>query len=443
MASVLQCPNRIADHITQWVAIVNLAVTRVAASSDFGTSSLGLDDEQNAGYTNPSMLKERHARASGRRAERARAALLLTLGIGVMGVVASCEDAPEMTGNPTTWKILEWAAGSAAASASAPGKPPPVVEKDEDKPPATLDEQRKVLLRRMKKYFDYSDETMAQVRKLFEASSIMGQGNPAATEHPMTRRECFRIREEAGLSYLDHPACSARNMVPLYKAKEGEKEEDARVCIDQYEFPNIPCEYPVVHITAREAALMCKAVGKRLCDAHEWEGGCAGYLRDPKDEYAFGRSRRDMKSIHNNNRDVLWAYGKEKNHALCATGSHKNKDCAGGGYKHCGSNTYPAGAFPKCVSPLKVFDQHGNAAEHMNYPMKPSQLASRGGMGDTEMKGSWFIFQRYEAHDDDCHWRAPDWHATEVMSLYSHSNYHLGFRCCMDVKGADGSAPAE
>lgn len=389
------------------------------------------------------MLKERHARAGGRSAVRARAALLLTLGIGVTGVVASCDsEPPEVTGNPTTWKILEWVAGSAAASATAPGKPPPVVEKEEGEPPKTLDEQRAILLRRMQKYFAYSDETVAAVRKLFEASPIMGQGNPEMTEHPMSRAECFRIRDEAGLSYLDHPVCGKRNMVPLYKVKEGEKEEDARICVDQYEFPNMPCEYPVVHVSAREAALLCKALGKRLCDAHEWEGGCAGYLRDPKDEYAFGRTRKDMKAIHNNNRDVLWAYGKEKNHALCGTGSRKNEECTGGGYRKCGSNTYPAGAFPKCVSPLNVFDQHGNAAEHMNYAMKPEQLASRGGIGVTEMKGSWFIFQRYEAHEDDCHWRAPDWHATDVMSPYSHSNYHLGFRCCMDVKQQEESKEA-
>jgi len=359
----------------------------------------------------------------------------LLVAIFTVGVFVACEDEPrELKGNPTTWKVLHWAAGSVSASVSAPGKPPPVVEKDEGPSPRTLKEQRVVLLRRMKKYFGYSDDTMAAVRKLLESSRIMGQGNPKVTEHPMTRSECFRIREEAGLSHLDHPVCGARNMVPLHKVKEGEEETDARVCIDQYEFPNMPCEYPMVHASARQAALMCKAVGKRLCDAHEWEGACAGYLRDPKDEYAFGQSRRIMKSIHNNNRDVLWAYGKEKNHALCGTGSRKSKECTGGGYKNCGSNTYPAGAFPKCVSSLKVYDQHGNAAEHMNYALKPSQLASRGGSGETEMKGSWFIFQNYEAHEDDCHWRAPDWHVTDVMSPNSHSNYHLGFRCCKDLK---------
>jgi hypothetical protein len=99
----------------------------------------------------------------------------------------------------------------------------------------------------------------------------------------------------------------------------------------------------------------------------------------------------------------------------------------------CGSNTYPAGAFPACRSTLGVFDLHGNAAEHMNMPLIPSDLASRGGLGETEMKGSWFIFSSYEAHPDDCRWRAPMWHKTRIDDPASHRNYHLGFRCCRDL----------
>jgi formylglycine-generating enzyme required for sulfatase activity len=105
-------------------------------------------------------------------------------------------------------------------------------------------------------------------------------------------------------------------------------------------------------------------------------------------------------------------------------------------WQYCGSNTYPTGAFPACVSPFGVYDQHGNAAEHMSLPMKPQELGNRGGIGWTEMKGSWFIFSAYEAHKDDCRWRAPDWHGSKVMDHNSHGNYHLGFRCCKDLNGA-------
>jgi hypothetical protein len=68
----------------------------------------------------------------------------------------------------------------------------------------------------------------------------------------------------------------------------------------------------------------------------------------------------------------------------------------------------------------------------MNLPLDESQMASRGSraLGVTEMKGSWFIFDRYRAHEDWCRWRAPYWHGTRVMDPHSHANYHLGFRCC-------------
>jgi hypothetical protein len=189
----------------------------------------------------------------------------------------------------------------------------------------------------------------------------------------------------------------------------------------------------VVHVSAREAALLCGALGKRLCDAHEWEGACAGELRDVEREYTWKHSRGTRALYHNRDRERLWAYGGRKDHARCATASAKSRRCTEGGFEACGSNTYPAGAFPGCVSPSGVYDQHGNAAEHMNLALEPSELASRGGTGWTEMKGSWFVFARDEAHEDDCRWRAPAWHATKVMAANSHSNYHLGFRCCKSV----------
>ena len=187
-------------------------------------------------------------------------------------------------------------------------------------------------------------------------------------------------------------------------------------------------------VTTAEAQKICKAVGKRLCDAHEWEGACAGSLRAPEDEYAFGRERNHMRGLHNVDREVRWAYGESKDHSRCATASKKSPKCFSSGWKQCGSNTYPAGAFPECRSPFGIYDLHGNAAEHMNLPLKREQLGRDGGFGVPEMKGSWFIFAQVEAHLDDCRWRAPSWHDNEGKN---HSNYHLGFRCCKD-----GGAPA-
>ena len=296
----------------------------------------------------------------------------------------------------------------------------------------TLDEQRAQMLRRMGGMLGLTEVQLGAVREIIEKSRVMSQGNPEVSKHPLTRAQCREAREAAGVVETAAPVCAAPFMSPVYDRAEG-RPEGAKLCVDRYEFPGIPCEYPLTWVSSRDAALLCKAVGKRLCDAHEWEGACAGSLRPPEAEYDFKKPRKQSKFDHNKAREIVWAYGKEKDHHKCGTQSFKNKTCAPIGWKRCGTNTYPAGAFPQCVSPYGVFDLHGNAAEHMNLPTKTEELGAQGGLGQTEMKGSWFIFSQTEAHEDDCRWRAPDWHGTAVMDRDSHANYHLGFRCCKDV----------
>jgi len=238
--------------------------------------------------------------------------------------------------------------------------------------------------------------------------------------------------------------CGAKFMAPLYDPRS-RRPEDAKACIDQFEFPDLPCEYPVVWVKAREAAQICAAMGKRLCDAHEWEGACAGRLEpaDYRFDLAAGVAPNTaverMRSAHNKARqaDKAWSYGPDYRAGICAAGSQKSPGCAGGGWNICGSNTYPAGSFPDCRSSLGVYDLHGNAAEHMNLPLGEGQMASLGSteLGYTEMKGSWFIFDTYRAHEDWCRWRAPYWHGSRVMDAHSHANYHLGFRCCKSLAG--------
>src|ERR1051326_6912852 len=71
--------------------------------------------------------------------------------------------------------------------------------------------------------------------------------------------------------------------------RKPEKPENGRVCIDQFEFPDVPCAYPVVWVKPIEAVEICEAMGKRLCDAHEWEGACAGRLEPPDYDFDLGR----------------------------------------------------------------------------------------------------------------------------------------------------------
>ena len=307
---------------------------------------------------------------------------------------------------------------------------------------ASLREQNEPMLRGLQSVHRLSDDQMAEVRRIFTASGYIGQGNPAVARHPISTEACQATLREQGVSY-ENPAyeriCKAKYMAPLYDPAR-ERPEDARTCIDQFEFPNIPCEYPVVWVKAREAAEVCTAMGKRLCDAHEWEGACDGSLQPPdyRFDLAVGAATdvaiRRMRAAHNQAYAPAkrWSYGDTYRKGVCGTSSQKSPGCVGEGWNTCGSNTFPAGAFPACESPLDVYDLNGNAAEHMNLPLNPDQMSSRGSLelGHTEMKGSWFVFDTVRAHEDWCRWRAPYWHGSRVMDARSHANYHLGFRCC-------------
>ena len=306
----------------------------------------------------------------------------------------------------------------------------------------TLQQQNEALLARLQDEHGLSDETVQRLRALFMRSGFIGQGNPAISVHPQTPEQCRAARAAAPSPAEPFDAeriCGARHMAPLYDPAT-QRPEQARACIDRYEFPNIPCEYPVVWVRAREAAQVCEAMGKRLCDAHEWEGACEGRSLAPdyRFELAAGlpaeAAIRRMRSAHNASYagDRRWSYGTQYQRGICAAAGQKTPGCEGGGWNACGSNTYPTGAFPQCRSPLGVYDLNGNAAEHMNLPLRPEQMASRGSreLGHTEMKGSWFVFDTYRAHEDWCRWRAPYWHGSRVLDAASHANYHLGFRCC-------------
>lgn len=314
-------------------------------------------------------------------------------------------------------------------------------------PAVTLEQQNELLLQRLQQEHGLGDDAVQRLRAIFRRSGVIGQGNPAISEHPQTPEQCRAARAQAAPAVEPFDAerlCGARQMAPLYDPAT-QRPEEARACIDRYEFPDIPCEYPVVWVRAREAAQVCEAMGKRLCDAHEWEGACEGRLLPP--DYRFDlavglpaeAAIRRMRNAHNASHanDKRWSYGTQYRSGVCATGSHKTPGCVGGGWNACGSNTYPSGAFAQCRSPLGVYDLNGNAAEHMNLPLQESQMASGGSreLGYTEMKGSWFIFDTFRAHEDWCRWRAPSWHFSRVMDPASHANYHLGFRCCKTVGG--------
>lgn len=359
-----------------------------------------------------------------------RSALLWAIGVVAWGCTEPDSSSPASGvesaegGAPQTASSAPVADPSADAARFESEALPEPDHKDVD-----LADQRQAMFRRMRAMGVADDEQIASIAAILGTAKWAGQGNPESTVHPLSRSECLQKRADAGVRDEKKPQCGAPFMVPIFNPSK-ETEAQAKVCIDRYEFPNLPCDYPVTWITTSQAEKVCKVMGKRLCDAHEWEGACAGSVRAPEEEYAFGMPRQVMQGIHNSRRDIRWAYGADKDHKKCGTGSRKSATCTTIGWKECGTNTYPAGAFPECKSPFGVYDQHGNAAEHMALPMKIEDLGSRGGFGQPEMKGSWFIFQQKEAHIDDCRWRAPSWHDNEGKN---HANYHLSFRCCKDL----------
>ena len=303
----------------------------------------------------------------------------------------------------------------------------------------TLQENNAVMFREMQEARGLSKSEMTKIKNIFAGSSFIGQGNPTISEHPLNKAEI--IKQMGGNPtklYRNRKferICGGKYMAPLYDPAT-QAPKDAQVCVDMFEYPNVPGLYPVVWVRANEAAKLCWAEGKRIGDAHEWEGASHGALSNP--DYFFNLSLKSARSAHNAKYKPTARYsiGSNWQSGVCATGSFKNASCNGGSFKGCGSNTYPAGSFPKCKSNLGVYDLDGNAAEHMNLPLSLDQMASRGSttLGSTEMKGSWFIWDEIRAHSHWSRWRAPFWHGTKVLASNSHRNYHLGFRCFKDIK---------
>ncbi len=328
------------------------------------------------------------------------------------------------------------------------GPPPEDAWGDEKQWKGTLAEENELMLAQMAYFHGYDEAEMAAVKAIFAGSDVMGQGAPSSAKHAASPAECKKKLADAKVDYDRRDfakKCGARWMAPLFDPAKGETIADAKTCIDDFEFPDVPCVYPATWARANEAAQICDALGKRLCDAHEWEGACYGALGPPDYDFDLYKrasqedAHRAMQGRHNieANKTKRWAYGPKYQSGICATASHKSKDC-GMGWRKCGTNTFPAGMFPGCVSSFGVYDLHGNAAEHMNLPFAPEEMSSvpkeKRIYGHTEMKGSWFVFDEIHAHEDHCRWRAPYWHGSKIMNPSSHRNYHLGFRCCKSIE---------
>ena len=110
----------------------------------------------------------------------------------------------------------------------------------------TLAERNTELLHQIEVVHQLTPAQMQNLRAIFAGSRIIGQGNPAITQHPATPEQCEAKLHQQGVVYANprfEKICGAKYMAPLYDPAT-QKPEDATACIDQFEFPDIPCAYP-------------------------------------------------------------------------------------------------------------------------------------------------------------------------------------------------------
>ncbi len=290
---------------------------------------------------------------------------------------------------------------------------------------------------------------------------------PNNSYHPVTRGQCRkRVLESGNIrpSRTNEEICKAKWMVPIPNA-----DGKATICIDQFEFPDIPCEYPVVWVPSQTAHQICQSMGKRLCNSHEWEGACAGTI-NPIASYRFDIANENARrNAVNASRERVWAFQSQagladrtdskglcgiysagdpdvlpevKGHILTAPIAGLSAGCnpARSAYKSCGTNTWPAGYKYRCKSRQGVYDLHGNVAEVVNMPSSKRNLATGSVTGFTERKGSFFVDRStikgrggVLKYPDDCRVRQPYEHKKEIKYDTGHSFYQEGFRCCKEI----------
>jgi hypothetical protein len=315
---------------------------------------------------------------------------------------------------------------SASASAEADASAPSVdAGADADDPMTTHYESKEELLalfsiKRPPKPDSNADGFLA---KSFGPGSpaLINQGNRALAHHSIGHAKCLAALASVTLQTEEQRATcgGAENMVPIWK--RGKK---PKACIDVFEFPNKPCELPLVWVAPVQAKVICELQGKRLCTQEEWTLACNGDPDGKKPwKFAYG-DEMDLEACNTNKPGGTWSPG-------CVP------DSASSAWKTCATNSEPAGSFPRCRSRFGVFDQHGNVAEIMT-------RLDEDGSWYSQLKGSAFFYvdvarkpderppKGRETYPDHCAYD-PRWHV-ELLTEAWHVNYHLGFRCCKSVK---------
>jgi hypothetical protein len=189
-------------------------------------------------------------------------------------------------------------------------------------------------------------------------------------------------------------------------AEEGRATE-IRVCMDQYEAPNVRGQKPFVMKSFENAKRWCGERGKRVCTEQEWELGCEGPEHRP---LSYGW-RVDVKMC---NSDKQWRPFDVKRLYSKGSGDQEaeiRKLWQGA----------PSGAYASCVSSFGIYDMQGNVEEW---------VASRPGRNvpGSLMGGFW----------------AKPWtgcRGTNDAHEPTFQFYETGFRCCADPGSVTDESP--
>ena len=137
-------------------------------------------------------------------------------------------------------------------------------------------------------------------------------------------------------------------------AEEG-KATDIRVCMDQYEAPNLRGERPFVMRSFESARRWCGDRGKRVCSEQEWGSPARSPGPSPRSRYGWAV---DVKKC-NSDKPVA-PLRREEHPARRTAGRAGRRRAAPPVAKEKGA---PSGAYATCVSPFGILDMMGNVEE--------------------------------------------------------------------------------
>ncbi len=179
-----------------------------------------------------------------------------------------------------------------------------------------------------------------------------------------------------------------------------------RFCMDRYEWPNEKGQLPALLVTWVEADKACRAAGKRLCTADEFNFACEGEALRP---YSYGY-RRDAARCNIDKRYVQPRRRLMPYEACAASTSCK---------AHLDEldQRVPIGASPNCTSVFGVVDLNGNVNEWVSRPGQ--QPPWRSGL-----KGGWWGPARSRCRP------------MVIVHDENYAGYEVGFRCCSNVPAA-------